>query len=618
MQHIPLNLLVLSKNNVRKVKSEAGLDELEASILTYGLQQNLVVIPVKDSNKFEIIAGERRFAVLKRLQKKGVYTKDYPVACTIADTENATGISLAENMVRLNMHPADQYEAFAKLADQNKTVGDIAASFGISEGLVQKRLKLGRVSPQLIEAFREEKFSIEALMAFTLSDDHQKQEETYNLFKDSDGAVRAYDIRNALTVTTLPSSHKLVRYIGLEAYEKAGGTYKKDLFSRNEEECYVENVALVHTLAEDNLRLAAPPTLGEWKWMEVRLDFSHEERAAYKQLYPHKLGDVPEELTKRYEELECHISDMEANGENPDENEEIQQQIAAINSEMDSYHGFSAEERAIAGCIITVDYDGELRIYEGLVHPDDQKALKAVSTKENPEKAKQTYSQPLTDSLKYSRLQILKQHIAKDYETAFDAALYVMCIDYFKPYRHRNDWLKVRAEKYSAPVKVRLEGEGEQQEAQLAEGLSLDWLNITEETECFKAFCKLDISQKQQLFAFCVAQSFTPQLTTESHHSPLFEMIYQRLGIATENHWRPTQQNFLGRIPKKQLLAIGEEIFGNRWVVNNQEKKKDVIVTKLDDAFANTFNEKFTVEQHSKLTTWLPEGMACSAEVKGS
>jgi ParB family chromosome partitioning protein len=78
-------------------------------------------------------------------------------------------------MVRQAMHPADQFEAFAALADAGETVPAIASRFGISENLVRQRLKLGKVASELIAAYRAEEMDLETLMAFTLADDHRRQ-----------------------------------------------------------------------------------------------------------------------------------------------------------------------------------------------------------------------------------------------------------------------------------------------------------------------------------------------------------------------------------------------------------------------------------------------------------
>jgi len=152
MQTIPLARLVPSPDNVRKTKT--GIDGLAASIAAHGLLQNLTVRPASGKN-FEVLAGGRRLAALQLLAKQKKIAADHPVPCVVRGGDDATEISLAENEMREAMHPADQFEAFKKLADQGKGPEEIAARFGTTPRVVAQRLKLAVVSPKLIAAYRK-------------------------------------------------------------------------------------------------------------------------------------------------------------------------------------------------------------------------------------------------------------------------------------------------------------------------------------------------------------------------------------------------------------------------------------------------------------------------------
>src|SRR3546814_10479616 len=109
-QNIRLDRLVKAPRNVRKTPSSGAADaELKASIAVHGLQQNLVVTPANGDGAYEVIAGGRRLAALKALQAEGKLPADCLVPCFIR-TESAAELSLAENIVRQAMHPADQFE----------------------------------------------------------------------------------------------------------------------------------------------------------------------------------------------------------------------------------------------------------------------------------------------------------------------------------------------------------------------------------------------------------------------------------------------------------------------------------------------------------------------------
>src|SRR6202043_56801 len=103
--------------------------------------------------------------------------KTEPVRCILDTAHNAHEISLAENVVRSAMHPADQFEAFSKLHnEEGMSAEDIAARFGVTPTVVRQRLKLGAVSPKLMQAYRDGGLALDQLMAFAITKDHTRQE----------------------------------------------------------------------------------------------------------------------------------------------------------------------------------------------------------------------------------------------------------------------------------------------------------------------------------------------------------------------------------------------------------------------------------------------------------
>ena len=90
--------------------------------------------------RYAVIAGGRRLAAMQALAAEGALDEDHPVPCRmIGAIVAAEEVSLAENSVRAAMHPADQVEAFRRLADVGSTAAAIAARFGVSERTVEKR-----------------------------------------------------------------------------------------------------------------------------------------------------------------------------------------------------------------------------------------------------------------------------------------------------------------------------------------------------------------------------------------------------------------------------------------------------------------------------------------------
>src|SRR5712691_147513 len=123
--NISLQRLTVWKGNVRKIQNKGFIDELAASIKMRGLQQNLVVR--RDGRKFAVVAGSQRLKALQQLRQAGDIKANYRLPCKIVDDETeATELSLAENVMREDMHPADQFEALRTLADRRMPVTDIA------------------------------------------------------------------------------------------------------------------------------------------------------------------------------------------------------------------------------------------------------------------------------------------------------------------------------------------------------------------------------------------------------------------------------------------------------------------------------------------------------------
>ena len=136
---ISLAKLIPCPANVRRTGAGAGIEALAASIQAHGLLQSIVVRPKLDgegqaSGRYEVVAGGRRLAALKLLAKQKRITKGTAIPSRVLDTDGGDGAeaSLAENMVRQDMHPADQFEAFHGLHQGGIGIEDIAGALGSS------------------------------------------------------------------------------------------------------------------------------------------------------------------------------------------------------------------------------------------------------------------------------------------------------------------------------------------------------------------------------------------------------------------------------------------------------------------------------------------------------
>ena len=147
---VPLNRLKASPRNARKVKhSAASIEALAASIRAKGVLQAPVVEIERDgegaaTGNYLVTIGEGRRQALRMLVKCKAISRTHPVKVVVDTLNDAHEISLDENVTREAMHPADQFEAFRKLAEE-KGYGpeEIGARFGVSVHVVRQRLRLG-------------------------------------------------------------------------------------------------------------------------------------------------------------------------------------------------------------------------------------------------------------------------------------------------------------------------------------------------------------------------------------------------------------------------------------------------------------------------------------------
>ncbi len=386
VREIPLNKLVPLAANVRKTGAGVGIEELAASIGAHGLLQNLAVQPVFNrdgaaTGKFAVVAGARRLAAMKLLATRKAVAKNAPVPCIVQETSDPTEISLAENFHQLPMHPADQYEAFAKLhVEQGLSVDDIAARFGLTPAVVKQRMKLGAVSPVLMQVYRDGDMNLEQLMAFTITDDHTAQERVWSeLSWNKDRHM----IRRLLTQGQVPAQDRRAKFVGAAAYEGAGGVILRDLFDETDGG-YFTDAALLDQLVQAKLEAAAGDITAEgWKWCEVMAEFPHGHAAGLRRVYPEAVPQTMEEQ-ERFAVLEAEYEALavQHDGEVSDE---IAAEFERLESAIDAVRGQEAyrpEDVARAGAFVTLGHEGAVRIERGFVRPEDMPVVEPSSVVE--------------------------------------------------------------------------------------------------------------------------------------------------------------------------------------------------------------------------------------------
>ncbi|AMV40247.1 ParB/RepB/Spo0J family partition protein [Planctomyces sp. SH-PL62] len=604
-QLIEVKKLAKSPLNVRRTGNAAACDELKASIRAHGLLQNLSVHPAK-KGKFQVFAGGRRLAALHALQSEGHLPDDYAVPCHIYTEAQAQELSLAENTVRHAMHPADECEAFARLAGQGLSSADIATRFGVEEAHVLKRLKLARVAPELLSAYRAGEISLECLMAFTLTDDHKRQVSVYRGL--SEWQRNARDIRALLTETMPSGKDRLAVFVGLDAYQQAGGIIRADLFG---EAVYLENPELLHRIAAERMEAERQALLAEgWAWVEIMPERDWQFLHQCSRITPKPLN-VPEELLERQARAESELNDILAALDDTESEALIEAQEAAeaaleaIAAELARFTAYDPEQMQLAGCCLIIGHNGALEVEKGLLLKGDAKRLAAPCAHAKGAAGKMPDS--LRRDLEAYRLQVAQAAIAGNPALAFDWLAFTLVRDAFG--QPISTGLDIRLIEHRG----KFDGAGDTAAANAMEairqGLPRHWLEPEEEAEQFRQFRAMPETAKHAIFAFCVAQSLQPQLST-GHEATAYEQAMTLTGVEVAAFWRPGKAQYLKRLTRAQLLALGAELVGEAWAYQRMDYKKTELVERLDAAFREPEQPGHSAEAAAKLAAWLPEGMA--------
>jgi ParB family chromosome partitioning protein len=144
----------------------------------------------------------------------------------------------------------------------------------------------------------------------------------------------------------------------------------------------------------------------------------------------------------------------------------------------------------------------------------------------------------------------------------------------------------------------------------LEQDLATNWMKL-EKPEDFRAMSALPIADKQALFAWATGLAVKPQLSSDNRPSPIIEEIGARLDVDVAACWRPTAQNYWGRVNKGHAVATARKLIGDDYAEDRNRERKGDIAAAMERAFAETAGatEGFDAATVAKTTRWLPDGM---------
>lgn len=381
---IPFDKLVLSQQNVRKIKANVSIEELSEDIARRGLLQSLNVRALvdedgKETGIYEVPAGGRRFQALALLVKQKRLAKDAPVPCVMREGDSdilAEDDSLAENTQRAPLHPLDQFRAFKALREKGQTEEQIAAAFFVPAAVVKQRLKLVSVAPELLDVYAADQMPLEQLMAFTVTSDHERQMQVWNAVKESGWQREPHSIRRKLTETSVRCNDRRVRFVGIEAYELAGGTRSRDLFE-DDNGGWIDDVSLIDRLVAEKLSTEAQAIAAEgWKWVKADISFEYGHTYGLRKLASTAPQLTEEEYAAR-EALRSEFEDIEAEYAEAEEYpDEVDARLGEIEAALEAYDSrpvtYDAEEIGRAGAFVCINPDGTVKVERGFVRPEDE------------------------------------------------------------------------------------------------------------------------------------------------------------------------------------------------------------------------------------------------------
>ncbi|QSR17290.1 ParB/RepB/Spo0J family partition protein [Novosphingobium sp. KA1] len=630
---VPLNKLKKSPRNARKTPhSEAHIEALSASIAAKGMLQNLVVEPETNAegeptgSYFVTIGEGRRLAQLLRVKRKQI-KKTEGIRCVL-DTENdAAEISLDENVTREAMHPADQFERFRELAD-NRGWGaeEIAARFGVSAYVVKQRLRLGAVSPKLMQVYRDDGLSLDQLMAFAITEDHDRQELVFNnLSWNREPAT----IRRDLTKANVEATERRARFVGADAYAEAGGTIIRDLFTEDRGG-YFEDAALLDRLVIGKLEdIAAEVQAAEgWKWTAAHIDYPHAH--GLRRSYPHPV-DLSEEDAAAYDAAQEELERLSAEWQNADVDlpDEVDQRLAELEAEIERIdakrHAYDADEIARGGVFVILNHDGTARIERGFIRaedeaPEPEEAESATyevdgvmvnedgvivgdegnedersdSALETEEEEAGDAGKPLSDllirDLTAHRTLGLRLALGEQPDTALVAVVHALAAQTF--YRGGEaSCLEIRLS--SAYLASHADGIEDTPAAKALADRHAEWASdMPRDVADLWAFVAgLDHVSLMALLAHCASLTINA-VRVQWEQKPNARATAEKLATATmldmTAHWTPTGQTYFGRVTKAHILAAVREAVSDEAAERIAGLKKPEMVQAAEQLLAGT------------------------------
>lgn len=513
----------------------------------------------------------RRLAALQLLVKRKRLPKSYEVLCLVVPDVAARTASLTENTQRSAMHPADEFEAFKALVEEGKSIEDIAADFGVTPLTVQRRLRLANVSPRLLADYRKDQVSLEQLMALAVTDDHQAQEQAF--YESPDWQRDARTLREHLTGEDMDAARDPVaRVVGFDAYEQAGGSYRKDLFADTGQGVYLTDRALLDRLATERLAPTVEAVQAEgWSWVEVALRATPSELYDFRRVNPDRREPRRTEA-RRIAKLRRRIRliDTTPQGEDAEideaqatalqeERERIVAELEAIEQSLAVYPPGAL---TVAGAVVTVDAQGKVAVHRGLVRDEDAKRAQEVAgdpgSESEPSRRKKAkvggaVSDKLARQLSAHRTAALQAELARQSAVALVAVVHRMALRAFYSEQHVASPLQVtctpqdRLDRYASDVPA------SPASAALTETKTAWKAKLPAEADGLFGALR-ELSQKELLSLLAVSVAGCIDAVSPDESDGQANELAAALSLDMAQWWTPTAEGYFAHVSKARIF----------------------------------------------------------------
>lgn len=380
---------------------------------------------------------------------------------------------------------------------------------------------------------------------------------------------------------------------------KAGGTILTDLFSKNGEDGFIDDVALLESLVSAKLAKTEKKLLKEgFAWVDVSLRPDHEEIRSYGRPRTSQREPNAEEqatLTQLQQEQDQLDRDIEIDQKNDDYNEALAIREDELAGRWDAYNDalmvVHPGDVACVGALVTINSQGKCEIIKNLLRPEDVKRIRkeekathindGVDTPEKPR-----HSERLTRELTAQRTAALQAEMINRPDVALvtltaHLAKLALYDDYYS-----SSIVKIACERdfyYAAAPNIE-----ESKAWQAVEGKRTQIKQVLpkDSDNLFTFLLNQDQAFVLDLLAFCMATILNAVQSRESVSD--FTAIAQAVNLNMCNWWTPTQESYFKHISRAAIIEVISEAVSPAASNVLHQMKKGVAAAEAERLIAHT------------------------------